>query len=328
MNSWLWPQLLPNLVDNQNDVRLIGIGSLLRAELSRLSGKKVIFGTGSGYGDLPTKEVSSSWNFYCVRGPLTAQNFNLDTNRAITDAAWLLNLIPEFAHIPAEKSGVSFIPHWTSATYGNWEPVCHLANIGYINPLEDSREVIRRIARSKLVIAESLHGAIIADYFRTPWIPVSSMAEGRVLHFKWLDWCMSIDVPYSSTILPPSDFADFLIQKLRPKRGQIEVQTKAFSQCDFHFRQAEPSGEYNMYHKIKRRLVAKFEIAKNSSIKKMVPIRDFPPLSVWNAVHREQLAHFLKKVAQTYPFLSSDQIRLQRIDQLNSTLDRLKKDYS
>ena len=39
-----------------------------------------------------------------------------------------------------------------------------------------------------------MHGAIVADALRIPWIPLKVMPD--LLEFKWQDWCMSINVPY------------------------------------------------------------------------------------------------------------------------------------
>ena len=46
-----------------------------------------------------------------------------------------------------------------------------------------------------------MHGAIVADALRTPWIPV--VTSPRILSFKWQDWCASIGVPYQPWILLP-----------------------------------------------------------------------------------------------------------------------------
>ena len=55
MNEWLWPDVLGDLINDEDPIRLIGIGSLLRSELNFVKGPKLIFGTGSGYGTLPTE---------------------------------------------------------------------------------------------------------------------------------------------------------------------------------------------------------------------------------------------------------------------------------
>ena len=53
MNSWLWPRLLPGMIEETSDDTLVGIGSLIKSDLSRVPGRKIIFGTGSGYGPMP-----------------------------------------------------------------------------------------------------------------------------------------------------------------------------------------------------------------------------------------------------------------------------------
>ena len=40
-----------------------------------------------------------------------------------------------------------------------------------------------------------MHGAIIADTLRIPWIPISTRPS--INTFKWLDWCESMELEYS-----------------------------------------------------------------------------------------------------------------------------------
>jgi succinoglycan biosynthesis protein ExoV len=326
MNSWLWPRVLPDLIDAKSEIRLIGIGSLLKNELARVAGPKVIFGTGSGYGDLPLKETSNTWKFYCVRGPLTAKNFGLDESLAIVDASWLINLLPEFSKLQTHQKGISFVPHWTSAVYGSWAQVCEMAGINFINPMDESVDVITRIANSELVITESLHGAIIADYYRVPWIPTGS--DGRVLHFKWLDWCMSVDSAYHSFDLPPSDYVDFLAQRRKPKLGKIALKERTFSAAEFPFKEVSAPSQSSGFYKVMQKVKTKAHNTRNYALEQLQQARDVPPFRSWNAEHRNELAGFMRKLANQRSLLSLDGVRERKIDQLNSALERMRKDYS
>ncbi len=56
------------------------------------------------------------------------------------------------------------------------------------------------MCRSKFVIAEAMHGAIVADALRIPWVPVK--AYSHILDFKWQDWAESLALNYQPETLP------------------------------------------------------------------------------------------------------------------------------
>lgn len=131
-------------LNRSDDIRLIGIGSLLSRNLDLVQGRKIVFGTSSGYSSLPSPEQADKWSIYCVRGPLTARLLGLDPARSITDGTWLINQVPEYAQIPTTRHGTVFIPHWTSAKFGVWEPLCERASIRYIDPPWDCSHIFFR----------------------------------------------------------------------------------------------------------------------------------------------------------------------------------------
>lgn len=203
LNRWLWAELLDEVWSKADDeVLFVGIGTVLDRNLppARVT---VVFGTGTGYTPAPRDIAvqSSRWRIYGVRGPLTARALNLDKRIAMTDPAILLATLPEFARL--DRHGVIFIPHWKSVRYGDWQGICKTLGIEFVDPCQDSRLVVRRIAAAKKVIAESMHAAIIADAFRVPWIPVALSRE--ISPFKWVDWASSLDVAYRPVCLPPSN---------------------------------------------------------------------------------------------------------------------------
>src|SRR5439155_10040399 len=46
---------------------------------------------------------------------------------------------------------------------------------------------------------ESLHGAIVADALRVPWVPLRIRRNPHTSPFKWEDWCSSMELPYGPT---------------------------------------------------------------------------------------------------------------------------------
>src|SRR5690554_5344434 len=74
LNYWLWPKLIPNLLDNDTDHAFLGIGTLLTDKRinHQLSKAKSISILSSGAWGPQAPQVASHWNVYGVRGPRTA----------------------------------------------------------------------------------------------------------------------------------------------------------------------------------------------------------------------------------------------------------------
>ena len=57
------------------------------------------------------------------------------------------------------------------------------------------------IGNARLALTEAMHGAIVADTFRVPFVPLVSSRE--ISSFKWMDWALRMDIPYRPIRLPP-----------------------------------------------------------------------------------------------------------------------------
>lgn len=210
LNTYLWPKLMPDAfsgtvqyqpkaktqisMSDPDTTLFVGIGTLIRSEIPDRATKHV-FGSGIGYGSLPPHDAN--WHYHCVRGPLTAKALGLDADKAITDPGVLVRLLPRNA---AKTHDFSFIPHWEMALSGDWQRICRLIGINYIDPRWEPARVIAEIAKTRTLITEALHGAIVADSLRVPWIPVSS--DYTILKFKWQDWCSSVGLDYAPAAVP------------------------------------------------------------------------------------------------------------------------------
>lgn len=326
MNSWLWQALVPEMLEREDDYRLVGVGSLLSCNLDLVPGRKVVFGTGSGYSSPPTPEQGKRWRVYCVRGPLTARLMGLEPELGITDGAWLINQVPDYAAVPTERRGTVFVPHWTSAKFGAWAAACKASDVTYVDPLWDCARVFHDIAHAELAVVESLHGAIIADYYRTPWIPVVS--PSRILKFKWLDWCQSLGLDYAPFLLPPSDYVDCLIQ--RKPAGKVDT---ALSRLDvpadtYDVRETPPPpSKAGVVYFTKRRIKARLRKARNFGVDQLSHVRDSAVFRGWNERHRDRLAEYFKALQAQRPQLSDDTIRAEKIDRLNGALERMRSDF-
>lgn len=212
LNLWLWDFLLPGFRSVHPDVLLVGVGTVLNRALLPAGGRKLVIGSGFGYGDLPDMGDPDLWDIRCVRGPLTAEKVGLPEALGIVDPGVLVADMPEFRDLP-KRFARSFVPHWESAVAGLWPVVCATAGLHYIDPRGEAKDVIRQIAQSETVVAESMHGAILADAFRVPWVAVSTSAN--INSFKWQDFAATLGVRHQPRRIPISTRAEAIIKGAR-----------------------------------------------------------------------------------------------------------------
>ena len=208
LNPWLWDRLLPGFFrgDFPHEPKLrqtspggetlfIGIGTLLNRNIPQTA-KKIVFGSGAGYGPPPT--IDGSWDISCVRGPLTAAMLGLARSMAVTDPAVLVRAI-NFQRGPKTRR-ISYMPHCSSARNFDWSRICERVGIGFIDPQQSVEEVLRGICSTEILITEAMHGAIVADALRIPWLPVAT--SPAILELKWHDWCQSLGLQYKPAKMP------------------------------------------------------------------------------------------------------------------------------
>lgn len=220
LNTWMWQKILPDFFDENDQELFIGIGSTIGLYCDN-SAKKIIFGAGfvPEYNNKPNVHTQD-WDIYFVRGPRTAKLLNISPDLALGDSAILLRTVVDLTKKSPEV--ISFIPHWESLEYGNWEKVCKTAGINLIDPRRPVEEVINELLRSKLVICEAMHGAIVSDAFRIPWIPV--LPINHIHREKWFDWAEALNMEIKAHRLPPSSLYEAKIAfKLHTKIIKIIV---------------------------------------------------------------------------------------------------------
>ncbi|HEY2675425.1 MAG TPA: polysaccharide pyruvyl transferase family protein [Steroidobacteraceae bacterium] len=317
LNRWLWPGLLADVWSKADDgVLFVGIGTVLDGNLPEAR-VTIVFGTGTGYTPAPP-DVSARWRIYGVRGPLTARALNLDKRFAMTDPAILLATLSEFSGL--DRHGVIFVPHWKSVRYGDWQRICKTLGIEFVDPCQDSKLVVRRIAAAEKVIAESMHAAIIADAFRVPWIPVALSRE--ISPFKWVDWASSLDVAYRPVCLPPSN----RIERLR----NVMLMGTAYWNATDYPSSSEVARGASMHFEDVDRLLSNFEeigrrvnqqwrvnasIGLEAALKRLARVGLGSDERMLNAATER-----LGKLTSSDGFLSSDQAHAHL---LNDTLSRL-----
>jgi len=230
LNAWLWPKALPGLFDgtcrhgqeffeenNREDALFYGIGTILT---NRIPPSPIKFIAGSGVGYFSPPKIDDKYRIYFVRGPKSAEKLGLDTSLGITDPALLVrNFLPPLP--PTYKA--SLMMHCSTAKSGHWKQVSEELGIHYIDPRgTDPIAVIRELIASEYVITESLHGAIIADAYGIPWVPINSMPH-VINEFKWLDWCASLELKYEpiTMISIYSDEQDGMVRSLKNKAKML-----------------------------------------------------------------------------------------------------------
>ncbi len=125
-----------------------------------------------------------------VRGPQTAKALGIHQDLAIGDSAILSRILIDTKLRTPTK--ISLIPHWESLSIGNWEEVCRIAGIHLIDPRLPVETVFHEMLDSKVIITEAMHGAIVADSLRIPWIPV--LPIDSIHRTKWFDWATSLSI--------------------------------------------------------------------------------------------------------------------------------------
>lgn len=259
LNDWLWDALLPNRKEQAPGLWLSGIGTILNHKMP--AGRRwAIMGSGVGYGGLPRGFGGPDWDVLALRGPLSAQRLGVEPDRAVTDAAMLLSLLPDYAPAAtarAERKGIAFIPHYMSVRGSAWREACHQAGLTYIDPCSDSRAILAAVGRSELVIADAMHGAIAADILRTPWVPAS--INRTTDSFKWTDWCLSMGLTHQPDSLLPSTLSDLLKNKALGLYGEDFLCTGADHDtlCRRHERRSAGAGSpvRALRNKLVKRLV-------------------------------------------------------------------------
>jgi succinoglycan biosynthesis protein ExoV len=207
LNFWLWPKLFKDFDNSHKNSYFLGIGSMLdnmflqNADIK--DAKKIIFGSGMRKPQsLARLNIDSCWDIHFLRGPLSAYAL-AGKYEYISDAAYTMMQTKEFdALLNMEKKyEISVIPHFSSLQYFDWEQICATLNYHFISPIINKYEVdhiLKEIASSRKVIAEAMHGAIVADILRVPWhrfiLAAYSWESELVSEFKWMDWQCSINL--------------------------------------------------------------------------------------------------------------------------------------
>ena len=225
LNPWFWSFFLGDCLDEDESKRVIGIGTLINFRLPRAEELHVM-GSGVGYGELPDLQ---NLTVHFVRGPLSAERLNQPIEKGITDPAILVpTLHPD---LQEKQYDFGFMPHCDSDRNGDWELACKAAGLKYISPRQNFKNVFDQMCQCKVLITEAMHGAIIADAYRIPFIPVK--AYEHISEFKWKDWMLSMNLDFSFNRIAPLWYGESgksAIDALKTKLKRVLVNLGIWSQ--------------------------------------------------------------------------------------------------
>jgi succinoglycan biosynthesis protein ExoV len=211
LNTLLWPALMPGFFDANPEVRFLGIGSVLDR---RHDGPALKIVAGSGFGGYERKaKLDETWIIHWVRGPWTAAQLGIDPKLALGDPA---ALVPDALNLE-RRSGldVGFMPHFESMERGTWRQAAAMAGVRLIDPRDPPEAILDTIASCRLILSEALHGVIVADALRVPWIAVRPLA--RIHRPKWYDWAATMELKPRFNPLPASTLHEWMLSGMLPR---------------------------------------------------------------------------------------------------------------
>ena len=316
LNAVLWKEILAPACFDADDAVLLGIGSIFRDDFlspGATACKRVfVLGSGAGTGPLPTRWPNADWSILAVRGPLTARLIELP-HVAVTDSAALIAATPRLKPAAGEHGKIAFMPHYNSVAYSLWPEICANLGMTYIDAHWPVEDVIQRLGTAHLVVTEAMHGAIVSDALRIPWVPV--VCSPAILPFKWIDWTESLELDYRPLALPASSAWEALKNyKIRKIDGATGIATLSDRDQDilddFHRRYAGVSGED---------LVRKPVLSGGQA--KLVRKITAP----FDRIFFERAAEALAAAAKGPHYLSKEYIFLERVEQLQNAVEKLQR---
>ena len=214
LNTVIWPLLLPDFFDDDPAELFLGIGSVLDARHDAAAVKLV---AGAGYGGYQAPPVlDASWIVHWVRGPRTARILDLPETCGLGDPAMLLTFPGD-----GGARSLGFMPHFESLLRGAWAEATAAAGITLIDPRDDPAAILAAIGNCRMLLSEAMHGVIVADAMRVPWVALRPLAP--VHRAKWYDWADSLGLrvrfhKLAASSLPERLYASPLASSHRGRR--------------------------------------------------------------------------------------------------------------
>jgi succinoglycan biosynthesis protein ExoV len=186
LNAWLWPRLFGDALDEVPDsVLFVGMGSILGTGIPKAS-RTIVFGPGVAYGPPPVPDTT--WHFVAVRGPHSAAALGLDDTVVQGDPAMLVG---RYVQQHPSASRTSLMVHHLS-NLPRWRLVARALGWQFIDPTQTVDATLAQLADTRLLLTSAMHGAIVADAMRIPWVAIRS--GSGINTEKWADWGGALDL--------------------------------------------------------------------------------------------------------------------------------------
>ena len=187
LNTLLWPRLLPDFFDDDPAELFLGIGSVLDARHDAdggEAGRRRRLWRLSALRRCSTRAGSIHW----VRGPRTARLLGLPETCGLGDPAMLLTCPGDGGgSLDSASCRISRV-----SPRGAWAEAAAAAGITLIDPRDDPAAIIAAIGNCRVLLSEAMHGVIVADAMRVPWVALRPLAP--VHRAKWHDWADTLDL--------------------------------------------------------------------------------------------------------------------------------------
>ena len=198
LNPYIFNHIFPELLNNNvfKDIDFYGIGSIIDSRISKNT-KAVIFGTGVRDITIPYNTIN--WDIRFLRGPISSNTLGFNGEKYIADAAYCMLCEKALISNTDKKTyKFSLMPHYRQMDKINWDIISDMTGIHIIDPRKGPKDVIQEIAKSEKILTIAMHGAIVADILRVPWLRIKMEAIGAehpmLSDIKWLDFLLALDL--------------------------------------------------------------------------------------------------------------------------------------
>ena len=205
LNAEIWPRLIGDVFDDTSATAFLGIGSILDGRHEEYE-RKIVFGSGARSQCSIPDITKGGWDVRFVRGPNTAKALGMSDSGWISDPAILAPIAYHNGRNPNSSviRRIGLVPYFeTDPVYA--EMISNSIGAKCIHITHSPERFIAELTSCTHIIAEAMHGAILADAYRIPWIPcrITNHDNEKITHnFKWSDWMMSLDVDSDFVSLP------------------------------------------------------------------------------------------------------------------------------
>lgn len=209
LNPYIFQKLFPSTFISEDDgIDFYGIGTIID---DRINPEKHSIFFGTGIRDIAKTYDKTNWEVFFLRGPISSNTLGYNGEKYITDSAYLFPLVNDSVlQSSIKKHKLSIIPHFEHINSINWSLVSQFIDFNLIDIRDSVEKVVEQICASERIITSAMHGAIMADICRVPWIRLKmSVYPSETLlvsDIKWNDWLLSLSLKNDSIKLESYTF--------------------------------------------------------------------------------------------------------------------------